>query len=291
MKTASEQAPAARESLERSADSPLRAERERQGLSRKELAALAGTNANALTGIENGHHPPAVDVASRLAVALGVELESIFTLVECGCGQCGEKLIALPRSRSSARFLPGHNSRQPDHGASVTRGHQARRARLGIPEEKVCERCGRTFTRSEVRNQSDAHWLARKYCEGNCRWGVIKTEERDCAYCGKLIPRKVMAHNWRRRYCSRSHAQLARWKEGRVAAEVVEELPGGARRKWKLKWVPRPGRPRNDARLDYEDALHRIRDIYEETHASERDLERLLGESRRMIRTALGRPL
>jgi transcriptional regulator with XRE-family HTH domain len=87
MSTASDTASAARESLERGADSPLRAERERQGLSRKELAELAGTNANALTGIKNGHHPPAVDIASRLAVALGVELESIFTLVECGCGQ------------------------------------------------------------------------------------------------------------------------------------------------------------------------------------------------------------
>jgi hypothetical protein len=44
-------------------------------------------------------------------------------------------------------------------------------------------------------------------------------------------------------------------------------------------------------RLDYEEKLQLIRDKYEETHASERDLKRLTGESRRMVRTALGRPL
>jgi transcriptional regulator with XRE-family HTH domain len=49
------------------------------------------------------------------------------------------------------------------------------------------------------------------------------------------------------------------------------------------------GRTRNDARRDYEDALARIRQAYEETHATERELQRITGESRRMIRTALGR--
>lgn len=49
------------------------------------------------------------------------------------------------------------------------------------------------------------------------------------------------------------------------------------------------GRGRNDARPDYEEALQRIRDEYERTHATERDLMRATRESRRMVRTALGR--
>jgi hypothetical protein len=68
-------------------------------------------------------------------------------------------------------------------------------------------------------------------------------------------------------------------------------MPGRARRVWKLKWAPKPGRRRLDERHDYEEALERIRVKYEETHASERELERLTGESRTMVRLALGRPL
>jgi hypothetical protein len=64
---------------------------------------------------------------------------------------------------------------------------------------------------------------------------------------------------------------------------------GRTRQRWLGRWAPKPGRPRNDARRDYEDALTTIRDVYTETHASERDLAHLTGESRRMVRIALGR--
>jgi transcriptional regulator with XRE-family HTH domain len=83
MKTASDQAPAARASLGRGADSALKAERVRQGLPRKELAERAAVNVSTLTGIENGHQRPKVDVASKLADALGVDLTSVFNLIEC----------------------------------------------------------------------------------------------------------------------------------------------------------------------------------------------------------------
>jgi transcriptional regulator with XRE-family HTH domain len=50
-------------------------------------------------------------------------------------------------------------------------------------------------------------------------------------------------------------------------------------------------RTRNDERPDYEEALELIREEYGKTHASERDLQRATGESRRMVRIALGRPV
>ena len=66
---------------------------------------------------------------------------------------------------------------------------------------------------------------------------------------------------------------------------------GSTRRRWKLKWAPKPGRPRLDADPECAARLARIRETYEATHASERTLERLTGESRRMVRIALGRPM
>jgi hypothetical protein len=64
-----------------------------------------------------------------------------------------------------------------------------------------------------------------------------------------------------------------------------------AGRRWGGRRSPKSGRRRNDARPDYEETLVKIRVTYDKTHASERELERLTGESRRMVRIALGRPV
>jgi transcriptional regulator with XRE-family HTH domain len=243
MSTASDTAPAARGSLERGADSQLKAERVRQGLTRKELAARVGMSVNTLIGIENGHQRPAVDVAGSIAAALEVELSNIFELVECECG-CGGKLIDMPRHGSQGRFLSGHNARQPEHGASVTRGHAARRARLGIPESKICKGCGREYTRSEVPRQSNEHWLAREYCPDGCRWP--KVEPRPCKFCGE----EFRPDENRRHYCpGTSHGQLDRFKRGDVAPAFFKEMPSLARKRWGGRWggskPPAPGsRPR-----------------------------------------------
>lgn len=229
MKTASETAPAAQESLESGADSPLKAQRLRRELTRRDLAALADISVSALTGIENGHQRPSLTTAQRLADCLAVDLEDVFRVTDCACG-CGGHLIDLDRHGGSARFLSGHNSQEPDHGASVARAHKARRARLGIPEEKTCQRCGRVFTRSEIPNQSLAHWLARRYCEGSCRWDEIKARERDCEHCGQPIPQKVMARNWRRRFCTYRCGQLARWgRLSDIPDSALRALPPKAR--------------------------------------------------------------
>jgi putative transcriptional regulator len=290
MDTASDEAPAAQASLERSADNPLRARRTEQGITRKELAARAGASASAVTGIENGHHRPSLELARRIAEALNSDVSEIFELRECACG-CGGLIVDQARLGSEARFLSGHNSREPEHGATIVQAHRARRRRLGIPEEKICEGCGRTFTRSEVPNQPLVHWLARKHCSFTCAHGP-PVEFRPCARegCGQTFKPSWSADP-SRRHCSITCAQLDRFEAGNVAAAFVAEMPGRARRVWKLKWAPKPGRRRLDERHDYEEALERIRVKYEETHASERELERLTGESRTMVRLALGRPL
>jgi hypothetical protein len=75
---------------------------------------------------------------------------------------------------------------------------------------------------------------------------------------------------------------------------------GSTRRIWKLKWVDRPGRSRRDSCHDWSTVLERIRDLYTETNATERDLVTLYRArwgvpdwgapvSRRVVRIALGR--
>jgi DNA-binding XRE family transcriptional regulator/endogenous inhibitor of DNA gyrase (YacG/DUF329 family) len=247
MSTASDKAPAAQGSLGRGADDPIRARRAELSISRTELALGVDVGKSTIAGIENGHHRPSLELARKIAEALNSDVTELFTLRECECG-CGELMVDQSRRGSPARFLSGHNCREPEHAAACTRGHQARRARLGIPEEKICERCGRTFTRSEVPRSSLAHWLERRYCSGDCRWPV-RAQERRCEQCGDLIPRKVMSDNRDRRFCSRRCGQLNRWKRGAIAAQAVAQLPGRARQRWGGRWAatrpPGPGaRPR-----------------------------------------------
>jgi DNA-binding XRE family transcriptional regulator len=227
MQTASDTAPAARGTVESGVDSKLRAERERQGLARKELAARAAMSANTLTGIENGHQRPSIPVAATLAKALRVAMTDLFTIVECECGECGELLIDMPRHGSAARFLSGHNVHRPEHGEAIASAHRSRRSRLGIPEEKICKGCGRIYTRSEVPRQRLEHWLAREYCPDGCRWPVV--EPRPCEYCGEVF----RPDENRRHYCpGTTHGQLARWERlTDIPDAVLKALPSRARQK------------------------------------------------------------
>jgi hypothetical protein len=87
-----------------------------------------------------------------------------------------------------------------------------------------------------------------------------------------------------------SPASQRRWRLGTGLRNLVSFYSGPKRRRWLNRWNGlEGGRPRLDARRDYDEALQKIRDKYGETHASERDLERLTGESRTMVRLALGR--
>lgn len=69
-----------------------------------------------------------------------------------------------------------------------------RRAVLGIPESKLCERCGVEFHRAEIR-QNDEHWLQRRFCSQACcsAWKADTRgwddETATCASCGERKPR------------------------------------------------------------------------------------------------------
>jgi endogenous inhibitor of DNA gyrase (YacG/DUF329 family) len=148
------------------------------------------------------------------------------------------------------------------------------------PTDRTCRRCGKLLA---FKSPKDAvgrgYYCGRKCYLADVQHGGFVT----CPECGT------------EKYRSPSHMHK-RFCSGKCYArdqlrQRIELYSGKTRRLCKLKWLPRPGRPRNDQRLDYEETLQKIRDTYEETHASERDLERLTGESRRMIRAALGRSL
>lgn len=205
----------------RTTDNGVRARRVKVGLTIAELAARAGVNKSTLSCIQNGYNRPSWDVARRIADALGTPVCEVFQPNACGCG-CGMLTFG--------RFVTGHSSRLPEHGAHVARGHRARRRRLGIPEQKTCKRCGRIFTRSEVRNQSDAHWLQRGYCSGECRW-PIRVEPRVCARdgCNRTFKPSHRADP-RRRHCSRICAQRERWRRLLdIPDAVIDALPPRAR--------------------------------------------------------------
>jgi hypothetical protein len=215
-------------------------------------------SANTLTGIENGHQRPSLERARALSEALGIELEELFAVCECDCG-CGDLIIDQARQGSSARYLPDHNCRQPEHGASIARAHRARRARLGIPEEKICARCGRTFTRSEVPDQSLAHWLKRRFCSNEC-FCPERGQSRPCSVCGKPFLPSYRADP-SRRCCCGSHGQRLRFEAGNVAPAFVERMPGRARQRWGGRWgatkPPAPGaNPRGRPSIEITDEQH-----------------------------------
>ena len=239
----------------------------------------------------------------------------------CGCGEPTTIYRGTPR-----RYVYGHNRRKGPRPAervcarpgcenlhrptaqAIERGQglycsQACHFEDHRAGERVCPTCGETFRpiASEVARGKG------RYCSIECR----KTGERvTCPECGaeKYENRANVDRGYR--FCSYSCWMRHRWREDSdelrlrlsdamrrrwhtgLGLESLIELQGGkARRYWKLKWVDRPGRPRLDARDDYDETLQMIRDKYEETHASERDLEGLTGESRTMVRLALGRSL
>jgi hypothetical protein len=176
-------------------------------------------------------------------------------------------MVDQARLGSSAQFLSGHNCREPEHGARIARAHRARRARLGIPEEKVCKGCGRTFTRSEVPRQPLVHWLAREHCSFTCAHGP-PVEPRVCARDGC---EQIFKPSWNGdpslRHCSVSCAQQDRFEAGDVAEAFVEHMPGRSRQRWGGRWnatkppapgARRRGRPGAELTAEQRDEIQRL---------------------------------
>jgi hypothetical protein len=163
------------------------------------------------------------------------------------------------------------------------------------PTDRTCRHCGIPLTFSSPYYASGSRG---QFCSRECFRAQVKTGEPvTCPVCGK--ERYRPASHVQKLCCGYRCAARYRWQRAVGIVPFIKahalpgrgHWPGATRRLWHLRAAPRPGRPRNDSRLDYEDALERIREKYNETHATERDLQRLTGESRRMVRTALGRPL
>jgi hypothetical protein len=156
--------------------------------------------------------------------------------------------------------------------------------------ERTCERtgCENTFT--------PTRWKAAlgmgRFCSPAChsaRNGEL--DARVCARTGCGQTFIFRPSEGERRYCTPSCWGYDRWRTGRGLRKLAERFGPKKRRVLKLRWAPKPGRPRNDERPEYQEALDRIREEYERTHAVERDLMKATGESKRMVRTALGRPV
>lgn len=62
----------------------LRAERERQDKSRAWLAVTAGVGVEYVGKLERGEHDPGASVVAKLAIALDVPLEALFTSSDNG---------------------------------------------------------------------------------------------------------------------------------------------------------------------------------------------------------------
>jgi putative transcriptional regulator len=60
----------------------IKVERARRDLTQADLAALAGVTRRSINAIETGRMVPSVLLALRIARALGVSLEAIFSLEE-----------------------------------------------------------------------------------------------------------------------------------------------------------------------------------------------------------------
>jgi Homeodomain-like domain len=283
MSTASDTAPAAQGSLERGADRKIRAVALcAAGKSQHEVARMFGVTQTTVwrwcheLGVERAAPTPEelVELSIGQAVRIGPEgigTDAILAAVEDG------RLSAHKGKPEFSYGKPGRRTkwliRRTDFDDFI--------AALEPCRYQDCDRLGHTRDGCCGRAHSIAMTGKR-----------LSSEERRAslaAYYSSPASEELRA--------LRAEAMKEAWATGepRVRALLDREdgrrPKGTVRRIYKLKWAPKPGRRRLDERHDYEETLKRIRSTYDETHASERDLERLTGESRRMIRTALGRPL
>jgi putative molybdopterin biosynthesis protein len=71
--------------------------RQRRGMSQADLAAQAGVTRQTVSGIESGRYGPTVEVAKRLARALGCRLDDLFPMAEAAppaAGRASRRVVA-----------------------------------------------------------------------------------------------------------------------------------------------------------------------------------------------------
>jgi transcriptional regulator with XRE-family HTH domain len=131
----------------------LRQQRESLGIPKDAIAVRLGIDAYDISRLESGSVAASVATLARISFLLGADARELFDLHPCECG-CGELV--------GRRFVHGHAR------TSGRRGWQwaERRRELGIPETKVCEGCGRAYSRRKRENTKK--WLKRRWCSADC---------------------------------------------------------------------------------------------------------------------------
>jgi len=124
----------------------VRSRREQLQLAQQDLAALAGVSRQALGAIESGRSAPSVDVAVRIASALGVTVEALFgeesswavPIAGAESAPSGRCVVAMCRGRWIAQPL---GEREHDVAADGVLARGGRRVRLfrppAVAEENV----------------------------------------------------------------------------------------------------------------------------------------------------------
>jgi hypothetical protein len=133
---------------------PARALREQLRVPKDQLAARLGIDTYGYSRIENGSVPALRANAAKLGLLLAADPRELPPLRKCLCG-CGTVV-----TRTWAR---GHS---PQAAESVRRTVEKRRLQQGIPIEKICERCGHSYTRR--RGENTKKWLKRRWCSASC---------------------------------------------------------------------------------------------------------------------------
>src|SRR5437867_9563174 len=113
-------APNGNGAVEPSVGARVRALREAQGLSLRDLAARSGVSAPMLSQVERGETSPTLAVATKIAAGLELTLSQLLRLDE------GEHLVVMRRGEGRARRRRGHRMEEltpplPGQRADVSR--------------------------------------------------------------------------------------------------------------------------------------------------------------------------
>jgi transcriptional regulator with XRE-family HTH domain len=248
------------------------------GFGQDELAALLGISVPRYSGIENATLEvpwrwPTVEQAQALAEHFDTDVSLLWPFLTIG---------PCPSTKHRCSEL-------------TFNGRECRK-RLG-PEALLCHGCGEPLGYRRPARIGERNWHRDCYLNApRERKGITVL----CPICEEPIYRKPSrVAKYSHAACCSSHWARYRWQKfiGVVPFIKAHERPGHGhwpgptRRLLHLRAAPRPGRPRLEERLDFQETIEKIRARYEETHASERDLARETGESRTMVRLALGRSL
>ena len=107
------------------------------------------------------------------------------------------------------------------------------------PTDRTCRQCGKLLSFKHPKDAVGRGY----YCDDDCYRASLPARVRvTCPVCETVRERPPShAH---KRFCSTSCRARYHFRLGNLR-HLVERWNGDSRRLWKLKWAPKPGRPRN----------------------------------------------